>query len=551
MASETLSDTNRERPTSRRAILSGRAQRNLRENLTAYLFLAPALFIIFTFGIFPILYAGYVSLYKWRIRQNEYLGLDNYVGAMGDPAYMFIAIVGLLLVVTGVRNVLAAYRAGRERTQTLPRFLPYLLPAGLVAYGLVLIILRAITFFAMEQAIAAGEASRLGNVGLGLLIIVVGGLLSVGLHRLQQRNVTSEKFILLPNPTVALVGFCLTVGLGIALLYYTYVELSESERYARALARNITLILALVPFIIGYFVWTWGSKHHDNRVLIAAMLVAAALIGVGVWLLTRDWSYVSGDADGDFYLSLLVTVFYSAMTVPVQLAISIALAYLLYQPIRAKGLLRVVYFVPYIAPTVATAGIFQGLFTTRETGIANTVVTGLGGAKLDWLQESGAAIAEIARSFGLTGFTAASFGPSLALVVVALYSIWVFVGYDTVIFLAGLGNISNTLYEAAKIDGAGRWQIFRFITLPLLSPTTYFLSVISIIGTFKAFNHIWVLRLPAQQGTIDTASVHFFSTFFRGARFGYSTSMAMVLFVIILALTLIQNRIASQRVFYG
>jgi ABC-type sugar transport system permease subunit len=157
----------------------------------------------------------------------------------------------------------------------------------------------------------------------------------------------------------------------------------------------------------------------------------------------------------------------------------------------------------------------------------------------------------VGQAFGIQSAANWEFGPSLAMAVIILYNIWVFVGYDTVIFLAGLGNIPGTLYEAARIDGAGRWALFRHITLPLLSPTTFFLSVISIIGTFKAFNHIWILRDPAALGTTDTSSIYFFEVFFRGSRFGYATAMAMVLFAVILALTAVQNRIAARRVFYG
>ena len=77
---------------------------------------------------------------------------------------------------------------------------------------------------------------------------------------------------------------------------------------------------------------------------------------------------------------------------------------------------------------------------------------------------------------------------------IIIYNWWVFVGYDTVIYLAGLGAIPHELYEAAEIDGAGRWSLFRKITIPLLSPTTFFLTIIATIGTFKAFNHIWMMK---------------------------------------------------------
>ncbi|MCP4421172.1 MAG: sugar ABC transporter permease, partial [Chloroflexi bacterium] len=252
------------------------------------------------------------------------------------------------------------------------------------------------------------------------------------------------------------------------------------------------------------------------------------------------------------YQSLSVTIWYSIGTVPVQLAVSMILAYLLFQNIKGKGIFRIVFFIPYIAPAVATAGIFQAMFSLRPSSIANSLI----GATtpetaLRWIREPGPAIASFGQLLGIESAVNWEFGPSLALTVVILYNIWVFVGYDTVIFLAGLGNIPFSLYEAARIDGASQWQLFRHITFPLLSPTTYFLSVISIIGTFKAFNHIFVLRTPEAQGTMDAASVHFFTTFQSASRFGYATSMAIMLFIIILILYLIQNRIAARSVHYG
>ena len=201
-------------------------------------------------------------------------------------------------------------------------------------------------------------------------------------------------------------------------------------------------------------------------------------------------------------------------------------------------------------PAVATAGIYQAMFNLRESSVANQFFALFGGEPLRWLSEPVSAISAIGVGLGIESAVNWQFGPSLALLVIILYNIWVYVGYDTVIFLAGLANVPFSLYEAAKIDGANSFQLFRYITFPLLSPTTYFLSVVSVIGTFKAFNHIYVLRQPAAQGTVDAASVHFFVTFQRAARFGYSTSMAVVLFVIILTLYLIQNRVAARSVHY-
>lgn len=549
MATETLSQ--KQDTASNRGLLSGRAKRILRENLTAYAFLLPAIFIVFAFGIFPIFFAGYVSLYKWRIRQNEFRGLDNYVLAMGDVAYLFFFIIALALLIVGITQIIKVVR--QARSESLPTYLPFLslVPGAVIAYGLVQILLRFITRFAQEDAIEAGEASVMGNIWIGLGIIVVGVVISLGVRAIQRRLVDNRAY--LPDFTIAGVTITFSVALAVVLGNFTWEQLQQSERFGLAVVRIQWLTYGILLLAAGYLVWRWGSRQTSTRRLIGAIVAATALIAGGVWIATI-WPVVSQDSDAKFYQSLAITVWYSLLTVPVQLGIAMGLAYLLYQPIRAKGPLRIIYFIPYIAPTVATAGIFSVLFSLRPTSFANQIWTFFGGEPVRWLREPASAVGTLAESLGLISADAASaitFGPSLALIVVILYNIWVFVGYDTVIFLAGLGNIPNTLYEAAKIDGASNWKLFRHITFPLLSPTTYFLSVISVIGTFKAFTHVYVLRDAAQQSTIDTGSVYFFTTFFRGARFGYSTSMAIVLFVIILVLYLIQNRIAQRSVFYG
>jgi multiple sugar transport system permease protein len=122
-----------------------------------------------------------------------------------------------------------------------------------------------------------------------------------------------------------------------------------------------------------------------------------------------------------------------------------------------------------------------------------------------------------------------------------------------VIYLAGLSNIPAELGEAAEIDGADRWGVFRHITFPLLSPTTYFLSLIAIMGTFKAFDTLWLLRqsVGTGLGTLNTISVVIFDQFFVRTRYGYASALAFVLFAIILALTVLNNRIQGSRVFYG
>ena len=142
-------------------------------------------------------------------------------------------------------------------------------------------------------------------------------------------------------------------------------------------------------------------------------------------------------------------------------------------------------------------------------------------------------------------------GPSLALTAVMVFNYWIFVGYYALIFANGLAAIPKGIYEAAELDGAnGRSRFFR-ITLPLLSPTTSFLSLLGIIGTFKAFNSIYVLRDPATGGAVDPMTVYIFFTFFRNSRLGYAAALSIVLLIIMVGLTVVQRRLTERHVFYG
>lgn len=550
MASETVQSRDKAAPPASSIldrVFSGRVRRILKENITAYAFLTPAMVLLFTFGIFPIFYAAYVSLFKWRIRQGEYRGLANYVAAMGDVAYVFFGLIALALITVTITTLYKAGKKAQEKDIPFKYPLLALIPAVITAVGMILALLRAVTIFAQSEEFV------LGNAPLGILLMVVGGVSSWLVQRYQHVKVAKTAHSVLPNFATPALTAVLTGGGAYYIASYTIDQLSWSDRYPLAMVRIQYLIIALVVLAVGYFLWNWSMNQNSNVKLVGGLVGAIVMIGMGVQL-AGWWPTISGDSDPDFYLSLTATVFYALFTVPIQLLISMVLAVLLYQNIKAKGIFRIIFFIPYIAPAVATAGIFEAIFSIRATSLANWPFTNGGQdptAALQWLQEASPAFAELGQAMGLDAAAAIEWGPSLALFVIIIYSIWVFVGYDTVIFLAGLGNIPNTLYEAARIDGAGRWALFRYITLPLLSPTTYFLSVISIIGTFKAFNHIWVLREPAAQGTADTASIYFFQTFFRGTRYGYATSMAVVLFVIILLMTIIQNRIAARKVFYG
>ncbi|NLX08052.1 MAG: sugar ABC transporter permease [Chloroflexi bacterium] len=318
-------------------------------------------------------------------------------------------------------------------------------------------------------------------------------------------------------------------------------------------------LVALGASMIGaaYLVWQ-SAQRTETKLSFALTILLAILLMIGGWLLISELPQtmrLAGREARDTYDATMRTAMYSLGTVPVQLGLGLLLAYLLFSEVRwGKGLFRVIYFMPYIAPSVATATVFLVIFSLNENSLANQGLGLLGLDPLRWLKEpEGIVRLFYSRILGgdSVNIPAALQGPSLALTTVILYNIWVFAGYNAVVFLAGLGSIPTELYEAAEVDGAGRWARFRNITLPLLSPTTFFLSMLSVIGTFKAFSHIYVLRNQAVGKEIDTMSVHIFQQLYAANDPGYAAALAFSLFGMILILTLVQNRLAREQVFYG
>lgn len=309
----------------------------------------------------------------------------------------------------------------------------------------------------------------------------------------------------------------------------------------------LVFVAGFVLLFMAYLAWQNAFKASSNRGMLVRL--GAAILLVGAWFgISYGWGQMKAAGDSDFLNSLPITLFYALTTVPVQLALAMVLAYILFQKIRGKEFFRMLYFLPYITPVVASAVVFRSIFNPRASSLANLFLERIQIDPQKWLFEP-RPVNEIL--FGLKDLEGFWAGPSLALVSIALFGIWTFVGYNTVIFLAGLGSIPPELYEAAEIDGAGKLQLFRNITLPLLSPVTFYLALIAFIGTFKAFNHIYVMKVPSAQGTVDVASITIFEVFYKGNQYGYATAQAILLFLVILGLTLVQNKLFGEKVFYG
>jgi multiple sugar transport system permease protein len=284
--------------------------------------------------------------------------------------------------------------------------------------------------------------------------------------------------------------------------------------------------------------------------------LAVLLLMVGGMALVLGFPGMLENGDEDLFKSLLTTCFYSLGTVPPQIILSFLLANILFQEIRGKTMWRMLYFLPYVTVTVASAAVWRTIFDPSR-GFINMTLASLGMAEdilPQWIFEADGVNTVIGSWLGLDVPSWAA-GPSLAMVVIILYNIWTYVGYNTVIYLAGLGSVPGDMYEAAKIDGANRWELLRHVTIPLVSPTTYFLIMMGVLGTFRAFNHIYVITIGRPmgfpQGTTLTASILIFKNFWTGNRWGYASALAFILTGVMLSITWIQNRFSEGRVFYG
>ncbi len=239
-------------------------------------------------------------------------------------------------------------------------------------------------------------------------------------------------------------------------------------------------------------------------------------------------------ADDGFWNAARNTVLYSAIIVPASLALGLLAASLIQLANRARGAYRMVYFLPYITPTVAVSWVWRWLFF-KNGGVLNQILISLGLTPQPFLQ-----------------------GLDQALLCVASVVVWQGLGYYIVIFLAGLEMVPHEYKEAATIDGASGWQVFRHVTLPLLNPTILFLAVLGTIRSLQIFTEIMNMTsggsgagdLGGPLGSTMSLVVYIYQTAFYQFKFGYASAMTVVLFVVILAITLVQMKLLNKPVEY-
>mgnify|MGYP001101453251 CR=1 FL=1 len=260
-------------------------------------------------------------------------------------------------------------------------------------------------------------------------------------------------------------------------------------------------------------------------------LLASLVLTLFSWDLLTPPRFVGFDnftrlfRDRNFWAALRHTLSFIFGYVPLVTVLGLGLALLLNVPRRGIGFIRTLYFLPVVSSWVAVALLWSWLFNPRY-GLINYLLSLIGITGPGWL-----------------------FDPDWAMPAIILTSVWKDLGFVLVLFLAGLQAIPNDYYEAASLDGAGRFQQLRYITLPQLAPTLFFVTVISLINSFQVFDQVWVMTQGGPAGATTVLVEQVVRHAFSYGEMGYAAAISWVLFVMVFIATLIQFRLQRRGAF--
>jgi len=225
---------------------------------------------------------------------------------------------------------------------------------------------------------------------------------------------------------------------------------------------------------------------------------------------------------GDLWRGLLLILF----SLVVQLPLALGLALLLNQKLRGRAFFRMVFFAPYILSEAITAVLFSMIFDPTDSGLANQILSAIGLQSLtsEWLAQ-----------------------PSTALPTLFIVITWKYFGFHMIIYLAGRQSIPHELTEAAQIDGASTWEVFRYVTLPLLAPTIRISAFLSVIGAIQLFDLVWILTAGGPSHSSETMAVTLFQFGFKRFQVGYASAISVVMFLISFIFALIYQRFVLSR----
>ena len=304
------------------------------------------------------------------------------------------------------------------------------------------------------------------------------------------------------------------------------------------------------------------DRFHRRQGVIGALLLSPSLIILGVFaffpllyaiyislfdtrrgIFNGAGNYLRAFNEPEFWRSVKVTFYYAICTVPLSLTLSFTIAWLLFRIVFARGVFRTLYFLPYVTSAVASATVWRALLRP-QSGLVNLLLFNVGFEPQKWLIEPRGVL-----NILTDGAIPPSIGPSLALCCIIAFDIWHASGFMIVVFLAGLSSIPPQLEEGARLDGASTWQVIRHISLPLLSPTIFFLLIVSAIKSFQSFNSFYAL-VSAPGDVTQNLIVYIYLLFYQNQQIGYGAAVAVIMCAAIVLLTIIQWRFVGSKVHY-
>lgn len=282
----------------------------------------------------------------------------------------------------------------------------------------------------------------------------------------------------------------------------------RAEAWAGAVLAGPAVAVFAVFMFVPLLLTAWFSLHEWGG------------FGPMTWVGGRNYAEIARDPT--FWMAFGNTVVFTGVSVPLGVATGLGAALLLNRALPARGLLRGLVYLPVVVSGVAAGVIFLRLFDPIR-GVLNQLAATVGLPQVDWQSDATA-----------------------ALVSIIVVTTWQGVGFGMVVYLAGLQGIPREVYEAAAVDGAGRWRTFASVTWPLLAPTTFFLVVYSVILSFQAFDTVYVLTRGGPGDATTFLVQYAYDQGFNQLRQGYAAALGVIIYAVVLVLTVVQWRLGRR-----
>lgn len=279
---------------------------------------------------------------------------------------------------------------------------------------------------------------------------------------------------------------------------------------------DLTPYLFLLPYLVVFVLFRLGPSIFG----LTMSFTSWSIVGDKEWVGFDNFKRM--ELDNRLHAAIENTVFFTGLTVPLLVILGLLLALLLNQPRRGRALGRVAVFTPYVLMSTVIGVIWTWLLE-KDFGLINVYLEKFSIDGVPWLVSTDTAM------YGII-----------------LTTVWWTVGYNTVLFLAGLQDIPNELYEAARIDGAGSLRVFRHITLPLLAPTTFVVLMLTLINSFQVFDQVYVMTSGGPGTSTLTLVQYVYTVAFQFRKMGYGASIASLLFAVLILFALIQTRLYQR-----